>query len=736
MTGTMPCPHCREQNSLVHRFCGFCGASLATSCAACGKRNPSVSRFCSGCGADLRALRTSVDVTEMIEMEERRWMTILFADLSGFTSFAERSDPEDVRSMVDRCMRMLADVVDDFGGTLLQIAGDAILAVFGAPVAHEDDAERAVRAALEMQRFAQGNPSHFGGLSLRIGVNTGEVMFAPVGPTGHREKAVVGDIVNTAARLQTSAPVSGILVGEETWQATHSSIEYEPVEPLRVKNKAQPVAAWLATGSRPTPAERSLSAVPIVGRDGELQLLRRLWKRVESEAQPHHVTVGGPAGIGKSRLCREFQTIVERDGGRFLHGRSLPYGENTAYGAFAQIIKRAADVFETDSVESASAKLTGRVAQLVSELDCSSITPHLALIVGIGSSNVAADRDVLFASAARFVDALGREQPTVVYFEDAHWAERSLLDLVEFLATNLQRTPVFLLTSARPELFDVRPHWGNSLSNGTTLILEALSESAAEDLSIRLLGSTFKLPSPVTERLRLAAGGNPLFIEELAASLTQGAIDSAHTLPATLKALITARLDSLPLEQRRVVLDASVVGGTFWRGAVAALHTYRGLDGILRSLEAQDLIRRQDDSRFEGDTEFSFKHTVIRDVAYGILSKASRRKHHAVVAEFIESAPGASTAETTLLLAHHWRHSVDPLRAVGYLVAAGDQAGRGWAKQEAVTLYNHALEVMPEDDTRRASVSLKRAVAFQAWLHMSLDLDAAVKETGAVKKFD
>ena len=720
MVETATCWHCGGQNTTAQRFCGSCGASLTHSCPACDERYQPGSSFCGSCGVDLRALSTPADSPEL-EMEERRWMTIVFADLSGFTGLAERSDPEDVRSMVDRCMCLLGDVVRRFGGTVHQIAGDAMLAVFGAPAAHEDDAERAVRAALEMQGRARERAADFGGLSLRIGVNTGEVMVAPVGPKGRREQAVVGDVVNTAARLQTSAPTSAILVGEETWRATHSSIHYEPMEPFWAKNKSKPVSAWLAIGCSLTPSERPISAAPMVGRDMELHLLRNLWQEAVAEGQSYFVIVRGPAGIGKSRLCREFRTIVEHGEGRFMRGRSLPYGENTAYGAFAQIIKKSADIFETDSVECGRAKLARRVAELVSESEADSVTAHLALIVGLGNGNLVTDRQVLFSSAARFVESLAVEKPTVFCFEDVHWAEPSLVDLVKFLAVGVRQAPTFFLMSTRGEP-DGRADWEGGELPCTTVSLEALPEPAAEELSMQLLGTSYQRSS-VAERLRVAAGGNPLFIEELAASLVRGTVDSGQALPTNLKALIAARLDSLPAEQRRVVLDASVVGDAFWQGAIAALRSHTMLDAALQLLEAQGLIQREKDSRLEGDIEFSFKHTVIREVAYGILAKSHRRERHTVVAKFIEDAQGARTAENVQFLAYHWRHSIDPHRAIDYLVAAAEQAGRGWAKQEAVTLYNEALELTPEDDPRRRIIAVKRAVAFQGWLHRSLDLD-------------
>ncbi|MCA1836347.1 MAG: zinc ribbon domain-containing protein, partial [Actinobacteria bacterium] len=309
MVDTATCRHCNAQNPTTHRFCGFCGSSLTRLCPACGDRRQLGSSWCNNCGVDVSALSIPANSSQS-ETEERRWVTVVFADLSGFTGLAEGSDPEDVRSIVDRCMCLLGSVVRHFGGSVYQIAGDGMLAVFGVPVAHEDDAERAVRAALKMQQWAEERAVDFGGLSLRIGISTGEVMFAPVGPKQHRKQTVVGDVVNTAARLQTSAPKASILVGEETWRATRFSIRYARMEAFRVKNKSQPVCAWLATGCSLAPTERPISSVPMVDRDAELRLMRSLWQEVLATRRPHLVIVRGPAGIGKSRLCREIGTVV------------------------------------------------------------------------------------------------------------------------------------------------------------------------------------------------------------------------------------------------------------------------------------------------------------------------------------------------------------------------------------------------------------------------------------------
>ena len=715
MPETATCTQCGEANATTQRFCGACGGLLSRACPACRAPNPPGYRFCGGCGAALDA-----SAPRLVEpgAEERRWATVVFADLSGFTDLSERTDPEDVRALVDGCTVLLGEIVDRFGGTINQIVGDAVLAVFGAPVAHEDDAERAVRAAMEMRRCARERAADFGDLPLRIGVNTGEVMFAPVGPESHRRQTVMGDVVNTASRLQTSAPRDSVLVGEETWRATRQSIRYDPVEPFRVKGKEEPLYAWLAVEPVAAPADRPLSAVPMVGRDGELDVLCNTWDRVVRDGRPHLVTVLGAPGIGKSRLCREFRTWVEARGGRVLKGRSLPYGESTGYGAFAQLIEEAAGVFETDSAETVRDKLTARVSELVPETEAAVLTSHLAVIVGLDTEGVVSDRRALFASARRFVEALAREQPTVFGVEDSHWSEPSLLDLIEHLAARVRDVPALILNSARPELFDTRPGWGGGLPAYSVLPVEELTDAQAVDLSRHLLG-TDALSPEVAARLNEVAGGNPLFIEELAAALSEGAADATQALPTSVLSIIAARLDVLPIAERRVLLDASVVGRTFWRGALARLGGESGLDAALDALEARDFIRREATSAIEGDTEFSFRHMLIREVAYGTLPHAARRERHATVAEFAEETAGDRRVELAPILAHHWREAGELDRAVDYLSAAAAQAARTWAKREAVALYGEALDLLAKDDPRRNRIRMARAVAHQAALHIA-----------------
>jgi class 3 adenylate cyclase len=718
MVGTVRCPACSEVNDAAQRFCGHCGAALSHPCAACGEDNPPGFRFCGACGAacDTRAASTSGSADGVDG--ERRWVTVMFADLSGFTALSERTDPEEVRSLVDRFMSEMGGVVERFGGSVDKVIGDALMAVFGAPVAHEDDAERAVRAALEIQRRASDRADDFGGLCVRIGVNTGEVIFAPVGPHGRRELTVMGDTVNTAARLQAAAPPEGVLLGEETHAACARAIACEAVEPILAKGKQAPMRAWLARAAISAPADRPVSAAPFVGRDAELELLVRTWARTSEELQPQLVTLVGPPGIGKTRLTLEFAERVEDAGGRTLRGRPLPYGEPTAYWAFGQVIRDASGIFATDSADVATGKLGDRAASLLPAAEARDLATHLSIMARLAEDTVD-DRQVLFASAQRFLEALAREQPTLVVLEDLQWADDSLLELVEGLSARLGGVPLLLLALARPEFLDARSSWAHVPTN-VTVQLQALTDANAKDLVLRLISGAPDRGT-VAKRVEEAAGGNPLFIEELVAWLSEGGATDAG-LPANIKAIITARLDLLPAPERQVILDASVIGDLFWQGTLEALGSNGTLMETLHALERRGLVRRRPASRIQGDQELSFKHGLVREVAYATLPKAARRERHAVVARFIEEAAGDPTSYAAIL-AHHWREAGDAANAADYLLIAADQAGRGWAQHEAVDLCNQALALIPaEDEARRRRARLRRGVALQAVWHASFDV--------------
>ena len=699
---TVACPRCGVGNPSAQRFCGECGAALGSVCSACGASSPPNNRFCGGCGASI-APRVGGSATLA---EERRWATVLFADLSGFTQLSERMDPEDVRTLIDGCMTRMGAIAERYGAAGVRVIGDQLMAVFGAPLAREDDPERAVRAALEIQRCAAEHPEGFGGLSLRVGVNTGEMMFAPVGPD--QNFTVMGDAVNTASRLESAAPSGRVLVGEETWRATRRAIRYQAMEPLRLKGKAAPVAALVAVEALAEPREGLLSRTAMVGRESELRLLLTAWERTLGDRVPHLVTVLGAPGIGKTRLGREFTGRVTADGGRLLVGRSVPYGAGTGFGAFAQQVKASAKILETDPAEEARRKLERRVAALLPG-DSADVATRLAMLVGLETSGAGGERGPILFAARRFVEALGIEHPTVLVFEDTHWADPSLLDLVEYLAGRCRETAVLLLALARPELLAARTGWGGGLSSHTVLELRPLSEAASRALASALLPGV--VTQAIRDRLVDTAGGNALFIEELAAALLERAGETAATLPPTVQAIIGARLDGLPADERRVLLDASVVGLTFWRGVLAQMAGAGAPDELLDRLEARDLIRRRPGSRLEGDVEFAFKHALIRDVAYSILPRATRRERHAVVARFIEGLAGNRVGEVASLLAHHWHEAGDVEAVLRYLLVAADHARRGWAKGEAITLYTRALDLLPVDAVeQRRRVLLQRAI--------------------------
>ena len=717
MAGTALCPACEEVNDGAQRFCGHCGASLSRACPSCGHENPPGFRYCGACGAAC-AIAPARAGPEDESDGERRWITVMFADLSGFTALSERSDPEEVRAMVDRSMAEMGEVVTQFGGSVDKVIGDALMAVFGAPVAHEDDPERGVRCALEIQRRVSERAETFGGLSVRIGVNTGDVIFAPVGPEGRRDLTVIGDTVNVAARLQAAAPPEGVVVGERTHAACAGSVACEQLEPILAKGKESPLRAWLARGATAAPAERPLSAAQFVGRDGELELLMGMWTRSRSEKHPRLVTLVGLPGIGKTRLAREFALRVDQDGGRTLRGRPLPYGEPAAYWAFGQLIREACGIFATDSAELAAQKLGERTRSLLTESEARDTATHLAILASLADDSVT-ERQALFASAQRFVEGLALEQPTLVVLEDLQWADESLLELLEALSVRMTGAPLLLLAIARPEFLDARPSWARVPTN-VMVQLQALTPDCTRELAVRLLGDAAD-GDTVVPRVEEAAGGNPLFIEELAAWLSEGGGESGDGMPSSVKMIIAARLDQLPVPERQVILDASVVGDFFWQGSLEALRPGAALAQRIQELERRDLIRRSASSRIRGDEELAFKHALIREVAYATLPKGVREERHGVVARFLEQAAG-NPATYASILAHHWREAGDARRASEYLLIAAQHAGRGWAYEEAVNLCSQALELIPEGDRdRRRRALMVRAVALQSGSHAAMD---------------
>ena len=685
-----------------------------TICPKCAQDNPAVARFCLACGGGLAA-------DTSWPREERRIVTVIFVDLVEFTSRAERLDPEDVQGILAPYHERVRSEIESFGGVVEKFIGDAVVGVFGAPIAFGDDPERAVRAALAVRDGIKESNANDRTLQLhvRMALNTGEALVTLGARPERGEAMVAGDVINTASRLQQAAPTGGIVVGGETYRCTREGIRYEPMEAVVAKGKSAPVEAWLAIEPVRASSERGHGASPLIGRATELDLLRGIWDRVIAGNTPHLVTVFGPAGVGKTRLGSEFTRFVSDMGGRAVRGRCLPYRESSAYGGFAVQVKQLAGIFESDPVDVGMQKLR-TIVQTLGAVDADVVARNLGIILGLDPDSSVTDRETLFFSVRCFIEAVARDQPTLLVFEDIHWADSSLLDLIELLAARLHELPIVLLTLSRPELLDRRPGWAGGLPAYTALQLQPLAEADAFGMATGLLeGLDEDQRGKRAAELALRAEGNPLFIEQLAAVVSERSTDPAGPLPTTIRGIVTARLDALPPDERSVLLDAAVVGRVFWRGAlVESAGDQARLSELLSALEQRDLIRRETVSAIEGDPQFVFKHVLIRDTAYEMLPRAHRRRRHAEVATFLEGQTD-EFGEAAAQLARHWREAGRDERAVQYFTLAAEHAGRGWAKELAVTLYREALQLVPESDPElRRELRRRLTVAYQSGFHL------------------
>ena len=684
---------------------------MSVVCSSCGAQNPTGARFCNSCAAALAAAASS--------SEERKLVSVLFVDLVGFTTRADGADPEDVRDVLALYHADARSRIESYGGVVEKFVGDAVMAVFGAPIAHGDDAERAVRAALSvLAGIGELNEAHDLDLAARAAVSTGEAVVSIGSAPG--EALATGDVVNTASRLQQAAPPGRVVVGSTTYRATRQVIPYEALPPVDAKGKGEPVAAWLAMEPSRAPAERTISSGELVGREEELQLLRSLWTRACREHRPHLATIVGPPGIGKSRLTRELASLATADGGRLLLGRCLPYGGQPGYQAFSFLVRDACGIVASDPPELAREKLERVVDELMPADERADTARYLALLLGLAPDDAVPRLSLLFFAARRLLERVGLAQPALLVFEDVHWAQASELELIEYVAQHLRDSPLLLLALTRPELLDSRPAWGSGLGAQTTIPLEPLEAADAAALAGHILGEAADDAFDIT-RLVDVAGGNPLFLEELAASVAE--LGEANELPVTVREAIAARIDALPSNVRAALLAAAVVGQTFWRGVVEADGTVEDPDAALHVLELRDFVRHDPVSQLVGDVQFTFKHMLIREVAYGTLPRATRRERHTAVARAIEDALADSPETLSSILAYHWSESDEPTRAVPYLLVAADNARRGWAKSAAIDLYSKALDLAEGDELGRR-IRLRRGHA----LVELLDYPNAVEE--------
>jgi class 3 adenylate cyclase/tetratricopeptide (TPR) repeat protein len=675
-----------------------------SACPSCGYVNQAEAKFCSECGAALAAAGRPA-------AEERKVVTVLFADLVGFTSRAEQLDPEDVRALLSPFYARLRAELERFGGTVEKFIGDAVMALFGAPVAHEDDPERAVRAALAIRDWVRGEEQ----IQVRLAVNTGEVLVALGARPERGEGMAWGDVVNTAARLQAAAPVNGVLVGERTLRATRGVIEFRPAPPVAAKGKRDPVAVWEAVQPRArwgmdVPQEPRTA---LVGRDRELGVLRDVLARVRAERTPRLVTLVGVPGIGKSRLVHELWQIAEADAELiwWRQGRSLPYGERVSFWALAEMVKAQAGILEDDTPEVAEAKLAAMTTDVAGgTLEADWVRRHLGALAGLADGVPAGGgRSEAFSAWRQFFEALAGRRPLVLVFEDLHWADDGLLDFIDYLTDWTGGVPLLLLGTARPELLARRPDWGTGKPNTVTLSLAALSDADTARL-IGLLRGRAVLEAGQQAALLAQAGGNPLYAEQCVQMLAEQQAGEHLPVPESVQDIIAARLDLLSPADKRLLQDAAVIGKVFWPGAVTALGGGPGpgeLEEDLRGLERRQFVRRERASSVAGQTQYAFTHVLVRDVTYGQIPRAARVGKHAAAAGWIESLGRAG--DHAEMLAHHYQSALDLARATrrdtadlaprarAALRRAGDRALALNAFAAAAGYYRAALALWPRD---------------------------------------
>jgi class 3 adenylate cyclase/tetratricopeptide (TPR) repeat protein len=648
---------------------------------------------------------------------ERKVVTVLFADLVGFTARAEELDPEDVEAILRPYHERLRTELERFGGTVEKFIGDAVMALFGAPLAHEDDPERAVRAALAIRDWAREQ----GEVQVRIAVNTGEALINLGARPESGEGMAVGDVVNTTARLQSAASTNGILVGESTYRATRQTIDYREAGAVEAKGKAARLPVWEAVAARSRVTSEAVSvSSALVGRDRELAVLSELLVRVQDESSPQLVTLVGVPGIGKSRLVYELMQIVGAGGvlTYWRRGRSLPYGEAVPLWALSEMVKAQAGILEGDGADAVHHKLHDEVSRLIREpREATWIESQLRPLVGAaGEDEQPADRrDEAFTAWRRFFEGMAEHRPLVLVFEDLHWADDDLLDFVDHLVEWASGVPILIVGTARPELLERRPAWGGGKLNATTLSLAPLSEAHTS----RLLASLLETPLLAAEAqadLLARAGGNPLYTEQYAQMLREGGDHADLPVPESIQGVIAARLDLLPPQEKALLQDAAVLGKVFWLGSVADGRSPSEAEAALHALDRKGFVRRARTSSVADESEYTFLHLLVRDVAYGQIPRGARAEKHQRAAEWIESLGRPDEhAETrayhylsALELARSSRQPSDDLadRARHALREAGDRAAALNAFDAATRSYASALELWPADDPGRARLLL------------------------------
>jgi class 3 adenylate cyclase/tetratricopeptide (TPR) repeat protein len=720
------CPNCGAENPAGQRFCGSCGTHLAQACASCGTTNPPGQRFCGNCGTALGGTAAPAPVPAA----ERRLVSVLFADLVGFTALSESRDAEEVRELLSRYFDTCRRLIELYGGTVEKFIGDAVMAVWGTPVATEDDAERAVRAALDLVTAVGALGEELGaeGLSARAGVLTGEAAVT-IGATG--QGMVAGDLVNTASRVQSVAEPGSVFVGESTRRSAEQTIVFEAAGSFELKGKEGETPLWRAlrvvSGRSGSLKSHGLEA-PFVGRDRELRQIKELFHTTADEKRAQLVSVTGTAGIGKSRLSWEFYKYF--DGIEQIvywhRGRCLAYGDGVTYWALADMVRMRCGIAEDEEPEVALQKLHATLDEhLLDADDRSYVEPRLAQLLGLGDHE-ARERQDLFGAWRLFFERLSDTYPTVLAFEDMQWADSSLLDFIEYLLEWSRNSPILVITLARPELVERRPTWGAGHRNFTSIYLEPLSEPAMQEL---LAGLVPGLPHTLRDQILARAEGIPLYAVETVRMLLDrgllaedgssyrvvGEVESL-AIPETLQALAAARLDALSGEERRIVQDAAVLGKTFTLTALGALTGLeRGeLEPVLGGLVRKELLGLQADPRSPEHGQYGFLQDLIRQVAYDTLAKRDRREKHLAAAEHLVGSLAedevAEVVASHLVEAYRLDPDADDAgelrgRARRALIVGAERAASLGANEEAGRFFTQAADLASSPDEEAAALT-------------------------------
>jgi class 3 adenylate cyclase len=729
------CPACGEANPAHARFCGACGQSLGALCPECSAPVQAGSKFCVTCGARVEG---TMQAPEMVKL-----VTVLFADVVGSTAQAERMQPDETRALMTDFFKAMSEEIESEGGTVERIIGDAVMADFGVPVAHEDDPLRAVRAARRMlRRLEQWNRSRSDGetIQIRIGVNTGRVSAAG---DGDDDLLVTGDAVNVAARLEQHADPGCILVGERTARAITN--DYALTEKhLTLKGKSGSVRAFLVGEELDPGGYASLRAPePIVGRAKELDAVSAAMETATREARARLVTIVGEAGIGKSRLVEELAGEAEgRWGARVVHGRCLPYGDGVTLWPLAEILKSEAGLLASDSSKDAFAKIEAFVRTKLGATvpDERRAIRALASTIGLqeGDDDPIDPRQVyrdILATWRSLLGVMATRAPVVAIIEDLHWADPTMLDVLSYLADQVEARVLFVCPT-RPELFEKRS-WAGGIRNYSSLVLHPLSTEDSAALLDRHVGAGF--PAGLKRRILETAEGNPFFLGEMVQSLRdRGFLDDSLgwsgtgdiadvDVPDNVQSVILSRIDVLPAREKAVLQLASVVGRTFWTGALDALMEGDGVEDALLSLERRGLVAQRVASSLAGELEYVFGHVLIRDVVSGTLPGRARAASHVTVARWLDSVTGDRASEYAELMAHHYEraHALTKdtalrSKARELCLVAASNAMRRAAVSQARALAKRALALSPPGPERAAALELLGDVD-----HFSHDGDAA-----------